>query len=172
MSCHRLSTSFVTTVGAGVPSVYGSKAKTYCVSLRNLSLRNLPMLPTAWALPTPTCKNHLGRARTHRSHCWSHNSQGSLPLGAVPASRSITASQPLLIFEKKRIGIFSKLFFFTLKSLPYPEPHLSFFQYFCLPSGQGCLWRVIGRIGKREYLVRKRQINCSTRTAISDTLID
>jgi hypothetical protein len=27
-----MSTSFVTTVGAGVPSVYGSKAKTYCVS--------------------------------------------------------------------------------------------------------------------------------------------
>jgi hypothetical protein len=42
---------------------------------------------------------------------------------------------------------------------------------FCLPSGQGCLWRFLGGIGKRQDLVRKRYINCSRLTAIGDTLI-
>jgi hypothetical protein len=48
------------------------------------------LLPTAWALTRPTCKNHLGRARTRRSHCWSHNFQGSMPFDAVPSSRAPT----------------------------------------------------------------------------------
>jgi hypothetical protein len=36
----------------------------------------------AWtsALGTPSCASHLGRARTRRSRCQSHNSQGSLAL--------------------------------------------------------------------------------------------
>jgi hypothetical protein len=52
--------------------------------------------------------------------------------------------------------------------------HLCLLQWCCLPSGQGCLWRVVGRIGKREHLVtlRKRIIDYSVLPSISDTLID
>jgi hypothetical protein len=49
----------------------------------------------AWAsaLGTPSCASHLGRGRTRRSRCQSHNSQGSLPLQGL--------IQPLLLLHRQ-----------------------------------------------------------------------
>ena len=52
-------------------------------------------LPWAWVHSIPTWKNRLCRARTRRSHSQSHNSQGSLPLDAVPSSREPPVNQCL-----------------------------------------------------------------------------
>ena len=53
--------------------------------------RNVLLTSTASALGTSTCWNHLGRTRTRRSNCQSHNSPGYLTLDTVPSSREPSA---------------------------------------------------------------------------------
>ena len=81
---------------------------------------------SASALGTPSCGSHLGRARTRRSHCQSHNSQGALPLDAAPSSPAPPSKRYLFLPYWTQVGKKWKKHFFSfwtgLYFLPVPCP--------------------------------------------------
>ena len=102
-----------------------------CFSFFAYKCLNPCMQRRAQRIGIPIRWNHVGRARTSRSNCPCHTSQGYAPLDAAPTSR--IASTNLCLF------------------LHRPSENSSAFQVW-----QGlrsrCRYRVIGRIGKGLHL--------------------
>ena len=111
-----ISASFVTTVGAGLPSAYGSNVNAYCASLRNL-----PIAAEGFDKSATSCCVYV----TCPARYQSHNSQGSLPLDADPSSPAPTVnlclplpSCPALTPKKKYIFDKKMNFFYPILDPP------------------------------------------------------
>ena len=101
----RVSTFNTSELSSADPSgVFNDEGNVFSARGRTPSHQRASFLATSLVLPIPTCKNHLGRGRTRRSHCSSHNCQGSLPLDVFPSSRAPSANLslplPPLIFDR------------------------------------------------------------------------